>query len=46
MRGGISCKDHGQVMPAFPNLTEEQFAEIADQLKTFGAGHGEHPRHP
>lgn len=46
VRGGISCKDHGQVMPAFPKLTEEQFAEIADQLKTFGAAHGEHPRHP
>ena len=45
VRGGISCKEHGQVMPAFPNLTDAQFAEIADQLKAFGSNHGQHHGH-
>lgn len=43
VRGGISCKTHGQVMPAFPNLTAEQFTEIADQVRAFANQHLEHP---
>jgi mono/diheme cytochrome c family protein len=42
VRGGISCKTHGQVMPAFPNLTAEQFTEIAEQVRTFANQHLEH----
>ena len=39
VRGGISCKTHGQVMPAFPDLTEAQFTEIADQVRVFAHQH-------
>ena len=42
VRGGISCKEHGQVMPAFPDLTGDQFAEIAAQVRAFSHLHGEH----
>jgi mono/diheme cytochrome c family protein len=40
VRRGIVCKEHGQVMPAFPDLTDAQFAEIVEQVKAFAGTHG------